>query len=275
MDNKLSVADNKLTDRQKREIEFYNTYISKFDVENVVFDPVDGVQTRPWNSYWYVYELARTYYKKDKNKLLDFGCGCGETSVRFAKIGYEVNGFDISEGNINAANKLARKYGFQNQIEFSLQTAEKLNYQSNHFDIIVGFDILHHVDIKLAISECKRILKDGGIAIFREPVEVPLFDYIRNTKIVKYIIPNEMNFNISGHITQDERKINLKDLEIINSIFNEIKEEKYCLLSRLDRFFRKYYRGRPSPLEIIDRHIFNIFPILKKYGGDTVFILKK
>jgi len=274
MDNKLSVGENELTERQKRESEYYNIYTNKLDVENVDFDPVDGIQKRPWNSYWYVYDLVRMYYNKDKNKLLDFGCGWGETSVRFAKIGYEVYGFDISEGNLKVAKKLTRKYGFQNQVEFSLQIAENLNYPSGYFDIIVGFDILHHVNIKSAILECKRILKDGGVAIFREPVEVPIIDYIRNTKIIKYIIPNEKNFNVSEHITQDERKLNKEDSEIIKNVFPDIKEEKFCFLSRFDRYFRKYYR-RSSPLEIIDRKIFNIFPFFRKYGGDTVFILNK
>ena len=92
--------------------------------------------------------------------------------------------------------------------------------------------------------------------------------------IIKYIIPNEKNFNVSEHITQDERKLNKEDSEIIKNVFPDIKEEKFCFLSRFDRYFRKYYR-RSSPLEIIDRKIFNIFPFFRKYGGDTVFILNK
>jgi len=263
------------TERQKREEEYYNKYVGLLSVDDISFDPICSNSRRPWNSYWHVYELAKSYYKDGKRNLLDFGCGCGITSVRFAKIGYEVNGFDISENNIEVGNNLAKKYGFEKQINLSLQIAEQLDYPPNHFDIIIGFDILHHVDIKMAIPECLRVLKSNGIAIFREPVEVPILDYVRNTKIVKYIVPNEKNFTPGIHITDDERKLTKCDIDIIKNIFGGIEEDRFTFISRFDRFLRKYYGQRSSPLEIIDYIIFKILPFTKYLGEDAVFVLRK
>ena len=275
MGNKSNFYDeSKLTERQKREIEYYGTYVNLQNIENVSFDPIDGRERRPWNSYWYVYELSKKFYNNERNKLLDFGCGCGESSVLFAKIGYDVHGFDISQDSIDVAKKLSKKYGFENKIDFSLQVSENLDFKSNSFDIIVGVDILHHVELKSAINECKRVLKKGGIAIFREPVEVPFLDYIRNTRLIKYFVPNEKNYTPGVHITQDERKLCDKDISILSDSFKEIQEERFTLLARFDRYFRKYYKGRPSPLEIIDYLIFKYISFSKKFGGDAVFILK-
>ncbi len=263
------------TERQKREEEYYNKYVGLLHIDDISFDPITSPGRRPWNSYWRVYELAKYYYNNGKRNLLDFGCGAGITSVRFAKIGYEVSGFDISENNIEVGGNLARKYGFEQQINLSMQVAEQLKYPSNYFDIIVGFDILHHVDIKMAIPECLRVLKGNGVAIFREPIEVPLLDYLRNTKLIKYLVPNKKNFTPGIHITDDERKLNKSDIDSIRNVFGEIQEDRFTFISRFDRFLRKYYGQRSSPLEIIDYAIFKILPFTKSLGGDAVFVLKK
>jgi ubiquinone/menaquinone biosynthesis C-methylase UbiE len=274
-EDKCISEKNGLTERQKREKEYYETYIGLINTTEVSFDPIDGKCSRPWNPYWYVYSFVKDYYSKERNKLLDFGCGSGITSVRFAKIGYEVSGFDISESSIGIGNALAMKYEFGNKIKLTQQVAENLNYPSNYFDIIVGFDILHHVDIKAAINECRRVLKKDGIAIFKEPVESPVLDKIRNTTLVKMIVPKEKSFNTKRHITQDEKKLNVNDISILKEYFGNVIEESFTLLSRLDFVFRSYYKKRSSPLEIIDYNIFKYIPCSRKYGGDTVFVLSK
>jgi len=276
MNDKVTFSEkDKLTERQIREIKYYEEYVSLLNVADVSFDPINSLKSRPWNSYWYVYQLAKKYFNNDKNKLLDYGCGYGISSVRFAKIGYEVTGFDISEKSIEIAKKLAKKYCVEDKINFSIQIAEKLNYPPNYFDIAIGFDILHHVDIKSAILECYRVLKKEGIAIFREPVEVPILDYLRNTKLIKYLVPKDTNFTPGRHITQDEKKLLEKDIDLIRNAFDEIKIEKFTLISHLDLFFRKFYGEKSSPLEILDHIIFRIIPISRKFGGDCVFVLKK
>jgi SAM-dependent methyltransferase len=47
---------------------------------------------------------------------------------------------------------------------------ERLMYDDNTFDVAVGFAILHHLDIPLALSQLRRVLKPGGRAYFAEPL---------------------------------------------------------------------------------------------------------
>lgn len=262
-----------LTERQKREKEYYDQYSQGFDLSQAVdFAPVTSSEPRPWNSYWAVYHLASDKFNQG-NRLLDFGSGPGDNALRFAKIGYQVEGFDISESNVSIAKKLFDKYEFTGRGNFVASAAESLPYEDNSFDFIAGVDILHHINIEKAILECKRVLKNGGTAVFREPLEVPLVDAVRNTALVKMLAPKDKSFEF--HITEDERKLNQRDIEIIKGIFPDVVIDRYFFLARFDRFFRKGSDPAPSLLEKIDHLLFKIFPPLKYLGGVVIFKMTK
>lgn len=262
-----------LTERQKREKEYYDQYASSFDLNrNIDFSPVSSSEKRPWNSYWAVYHLASELYQGGST-LLDFGSGPGENALRFTKIGYQIEGFDISESNVAVSRKLFEKYDCADKGNFQVSPAEILPYQDNTFDMIVGVDILHHVDIKKSVTECKRVLRPGGTAIFREPVEVPVLDAIRNLSIVKFFAPKTKSFEL--HITDDERKLNSEDIKIVKSIFPSTEIKRYSILARFDKFFREGSDPQPSFLEKLDFVLMNNIPFLKYLGGVVIFILKK
>jgi ubiquinone/menaquinone biosynthesis C-methylase UbiE len=262
-----------LNERQKREQDYYNQYADRFDIDQQIdFSPVVSQKKRPWNSYWTVYEIA-SYLFKPNHRLLDFGSGPGDNALRFSKIGYFVEGFDISETNVALSKKLAKKNGVEERMHFQVSAAEKLPFTDDTFDFIAGIDILHHVDIKLAVTECKRVLRPGGVAVFREPLEVPFLDNIRNTALLKMIAPKEKSFE--NHITEDERKLNQEDIATIQSIFPSAVLKKYSLLSRFDKFYREGRNPRPSLLEQLDHVLFAFFPFLRRLGGVVIFVLKK
>ena len=135
--------------------------------------------------------------------------------------------------NISAACELAQNHDLANRCRFDTMLAEKLSYEDNTFDLLVGIDILHHVEIPPAIAEARRVLKPGGIAIFKEHLEVPLLDPIRNTALVRTIAPKAES--LDHHITPDERKLNRADLDLIEKSFSDVETIRFTLLSRLDR----------------------------------------
>ncbi|MEI8346370.1 MAG: class I SAM-dependent methyltransferase [Pseudomonadota bacterium] len=269
-----------LTERQKREEEFYNQYCNRAP-EKIDFTPVDsylaGQEKRPWNSYWFVYQLLVDYYQEMINqgplKLLDFGCGPGGNALRCGRIGYEVEGFDISRSNIKLAEESAQQYKMEDKVHFQVGPAEKLNYPDHFFDVIVGIDILHHVDIPQAIRECHRILKKQGIAIFREPLEAPLFDNIRHHPFVTKLFPTSAS--LERHVTADERKLSKEDLSTIENIFPKLKLEKSFYLSRLDRWIYPLNYPKSSLTEKLDFAIIRHLPFISHLAGAGVIILKK
>jgi len=271
-----------LSERQLREKKYYEQYANKFDLnQSIDFAPIEGPmfekERRPWNSYWRTYELAvDNFLNKKKNDaltLLDFGCGPGDNSLRFSRIGYKVTGFDISETNVANCRKLFEKNNAASRAEFFVSTAENIKLNDAAYDIVVGIDILHHVDIKRAMHEIKRILKTDGIAVFREPVEVSFLDWIRNTKWIKVLVPNSAS--LEHHITEDERKLNVRDFDEIKAVFPQMKIERTLILSRLDRFIRSDKSQGPSILERIDYFLMKCIPGYALLGGGAVIILKK
>ncbi len=267
------LSDRALSDRQRREREYYQEYYRRQNSIEVLFDPVLGIERRPWNSYWYLYEIALRNFRNPQQRLLDFGCGSGAASIRFAKIGYEVWGFDISPANVSRAEARATRYGYEARVHFSVQTAEKLEYQNDFFDILTGIDILHHVEIERAILESLRVLKNGGLALFREHIEAPIYDRIRNTMLGKRLFPKDPSFD--RHITTDERKLTARDIETIRSIFRNTEVRRFELTSRLDYIFRKPSDEKPSVLEKMDARVLTAFPGLAIFGGAIVLQLSK
>ena len=137
--------------------------------------------------------------------MLDFGCGWGDTSVRLARIGYLVEGFDISPANIAHARELAGRHGCADRCRFAVMSAEALEYADEAFDLIVGFDILHHVEIVPALAQCRRVLRSGGLAIFKEPVRVGL-DAMLGWPVLRGLAPRARSFDPGHHVTDDERQ---------------------------------------------------------------------
>jgi ubiquinone/menaquinone biosynthesis C-methylase UbiE len=262
-----------ITARQQHEKEYYNKYVRTVINTPVNFAPVLGKEKRPWNSYWTVYHIATELYKGHGQTLLDLGCGDGRSCLRFAKIGYQVTGCDISEGNVQQCRKLALEYGFQSQISCSLAVAEQLDYKDESFDLVVGIDVLHHVEIAPALLEVRRVLKCGGSAIFRDPVEIPVFDVLRKTRLVTCFFPMGMSFE--DQRTADEIKLNKNDLITIRTIFSEYEEHRYLMLARLHKIFHSHHPERPSRLEMIDHFIMQHLPFLHCIGGEIIHVLKK
>ena len=271
--NRDFVTGTTLTQRQIRELEFYEEFSERNESIEVCFDSVLGKETRPWNSYWRITDLAKEHFRGEGERLLDFGCGKGESSVIFSRIGYEVFGFDLSPNNIAIAKRLAEQYGMTAKTHFSVSAAEKLNYPSDYFDIVAGTDILHHVDIGRSLAESFRVLKKGGLAIFHEPIRVPVFDTLRETAFGRWLIPGTAS--LDHHITEDERKLTDSDLQVIKKFDPGFSMQRFLLLARLDRFIRDPNGKQASFLEKVDFQLFKALPFLKNFAGIAVIVLRK
>ena len=262
--------------RQERERQYYEEYFKLFAPVEVCFDPILGAEKRPWNPYWFVCEVVKRQFTSMGQSLLDFGCGPGNYSILFARLGYEVFGFDISPNGIASARHLAVKYGLEDRTHFGVGTAEQLDYASDSFDVVVGIDILHHVEIVQSLRECLRVLKRGGVATFKEPVAVPVFEPLRNSRFGQWLVPKTVSYE--RHITADERKLTADDLKAIRDLCPNLSIRRFRLFSRLDAFYRKNgQNGLPilTTLERIDARALRACPSLRAFGGEVVLTLRK
>ena len=104
-------------------------------------------------------------------KILDFGCGTGNSTFAMALEGGICKGIDISEHRINAAKDFKKQNFNDCQIEFifSLDTKE-LPFADKSFDIVVCNAVFEHIpplDREAHFNEIYRVTKYSGEIIIR------------------------------------------------------------------------------------------------------------
>jgi ubiquinone/menaquinone biosynthesis C-methylase UbiE len=102
-------------------------------------------------------------------RVLEYGCGTGSLAFGLTAVAEQVIGIDISDVAIEQACRAAGVHGLKNAI-FMVNNAEAMQLPDEHVDVVVGSGIVHHLDIPKSMSEVRRVLKKGGIAIFAEPM---------------------------------------------------------------------------------------------------------
>jgi len=103
-------------------------------------------------------------------KVLEIGCGPGGQIPLFAHAGARVWAFDLVPEVVDVARRGCRVSGVEDRVELSVSSVEGMSYVDEMFDVVVGFGVLHHVNIPLAVRQVHRVLKPGGVAVFSEPL---------------------------------------------------------------------------------------------------------
>jgi SAM-dependent methyltransferase len=138
---------------------------------------------------------------------LDYGCGRGYITVRLVEAGAStVTGIDLSSAQLAYARERVVAAGVADRISFVAGDAHHTPFPDSSFDLIVGAAILHHLELKSALLELKRLLRPGGEAIFVEP--------LRDNPILRL-----GRLASPGARTTDEHPLTPDDWDLCASIF--------------------------------------------------------
>ena len=91
-------------------------------------------------------------------KVLEIGCGIGVlTSYLAKKYQWDMTGIDLDPEQINRAKK---DYVENRNLRFIEADATKTPFDTNEFDLVLSFDVLHHIpDWHKVFLEIDRVLK--------------------------------------------------------------------------------------------------------------------
>lgn len=104
-------------------------------------------------------------YLNSGDKVLDFACGIGTSSLNMIDRVKEIQAIDISSGMINVAKRRLNKLSLKN-VEFIHASLFDEQFKSESFDVITAFNILHLLkDPNIELQRIYHLLKPGGIFI--------------------------------------------------------------------------------------------------------------
>jgi len=218
--------------RFKREALFHDNWAISEDIDKIIisgfFENVTSLENK--------FILSHISSLKNK-KVLDIGCGLGESSVYFAKKGARVTAVDISSEMINNAKELTRRENVT--VNFVTSPIEDLDLELESFDIIYCANLIHHLPIESLprfIEKVNSFLKKGGWFYSWDPlVYNPMIKiYRRVAKEVR---------------SADEVPLNFKILKLFRKKFTKVYHKEFWLLT-LTLFLKYYFINRYNPNKI-------------------------
>lgn len=112
-------------------------------------------------------QLAIRHAQLSKDSLiLEPGAGNGEFTRRIATSGATIIGVEIASRQVELANQRLKEFP---NTRIMAGDINRLDFADGAFDAVVGNSVLHHVDLKAALPEMRRVLKPGGAFFFTEP----------------------------------------------------------------------------------------------------------
>lgn len=143
-----------------------------------------------------------TFLTISGKKVLEVGCASGSDALAYSEFASSYVGVDISDEAISNCRKLEI-----DNAEFYCTDGHNLPVKDQAVDCVIVNSLLHHMDLLTAFSEIRRVLKIGGVLIFREPLGTnPLFQFYRS------LTPSAR--------TADERPFTSNDLKLMSSFFD-------------------------------------------------------
>ena len=194
-------------------------------------------------------------------RVLEYGCGLGETSVLLARSGADVFAFDISPTSVALTGKRARAEGVE--VDAMVAAGETLPYATEFFDVVFGIAVLHHLDPGVAAPELRRVLKSGGKAVFAEPLGTnPLLRFARDHLPYPQKTPRGA-----------DRPLTYDDIRCWGEGFASVSYREVQLFSMTERLLG--YRKRIPPLRRLDDLLLARFPALRPLCRYVVLYLVK
>jgi ubiquinone/menaquinone biosynthesis C-methylase UbiE len=99
-------------------------------------------------------------------RVLEVGCGTGQTACHLAGLGYEVTAVDLHASMVEKTRRRATDSGLA--VRALVADICRLPFEDEQFDCVIIESVTNFTNASVALNECLRILKPGGIIYDRE-----------------------------------------------------------------------------------------------------------
>lgn len=186
-------------------------------------------------------------------RVLELGCGPGIYTVALARRGAHVTAIDVSAEAVALTLTRAEANGVADRVDARQMGAESLQLDTGSFDLVVGFGILHHVDLDALGPSVRRMLTPGGRAIFREPL---------GENVVLEFVRRHVPYREKAR-SPNENPLTYAEIRQVGSHFQSTHLREFYLLSMISRFV-----GREHSLDLlwrIDESLLRRLPCLRRF----------
>jgi SAM-dependent methyltransferase len=209
----------------------------------------------------------KSFYDPAGKVVLDYGCGPGYLTRYLIDNGaLSVTGIDVSEGEIEQARARAEREGLRPLTRFLVADAHATEFPDDSFDLIVGDSILHHLDMRVALAEIRRILRPGGRAVFMEPMwHNPIL------RIGRALTPTAR--------TPDEHPLTTRDWELCAELFENFEhhEREFLTIPLMPLNLvlpPRAQRALARAVGATDDRVLERFPSLRRHARITFLVLQ-
>ncbi len=110
----------------------------------------------------YILEFA-CFEEARSKRVLEIGVGLGADHQRFAAVGCDLYGVDLTERAVEHTRRRLAASNLTSQLVVG--DVERLEFSDGFFDIVYSWGVIHHSpNTPTAVAEMWRVLKPGGVA---------------------------------------------------------------------------------------------------------------
>lgn len=232
-------------------------------------------QTKDYNKEArYIDTLIKRNLGDYEPKILDLACGTGKHAFELERMGYSIDGSDISNEMIKLAQK--RALDLKSNIKFYNYSFQESNNINAEYDVVISmFSAVNYLtsfeDISRSLTNMHGLLKSGGLLIF---------DYWNGNAVIRDYSPLKIlrRKNEKGELIRiSETALNLTEQiaevkftcmyfkdEIKQLEFEELHRMRYFYFSELENLLKshgfriKFRSSFLNEIESFDPHDWNI-----------------
>ncbi|MEK7450736.1 MAG: class I SAM-dependent methyltransferase [Patescibacteria group bacterium] len=215
-------------------------------------------------------------------KILDVGCGRGDIALYLGRNSEEAIGIDYSKEAIELADSIKENFplAIRKKVHFKVMNIKTLSFPDNYFDVVICIDVLEHLykdEVKQAMREIKRVLKNNGVLFVHTGTNRILHDYTYRY----YIYPlNKLITKIDSFIRGVTYDSLPEDPRTVDEKRQHVNEPTYFYLKNLFSKFKfegkiKTEIGYIKPVKSVKTIIYNFliafYPLSAIYPFSVIF----